>query len=161
MSAIYPRPCSCYCCIPRYAPFLSFLILCLCNQLLGLHLPTCVGMYLGIMWHASIMTMGRCQRFSTMGAYIGSSVGSYTHSTGPQAGVERKACFCYGTDQGAAAMYAEERVCCTSAGCEKHSIACIHQSFQAARALRHSVVTVCFVTWSKLQPPALLLQVLG
>ena len=91
----------------------------------------------------------------------GSSVGSYTHSTGPQAGVKRKARFCYGTDQGAAAVYAGERVCCTSAGREKHSNACIHQSYQAARVLRRSVVTVSFVVWIKLLPPAGLLACVG
>ena len=38
-----------------------------------------------------------------------------------------------------------------------NSKAYIPQSCQAARALRHSMVTVTFVTWSKLQPPAWLL----
>ena len=127
-----------------------------CNQLLGLHLPTCVDVYLGIMWHASCIRKqrardkGQVPGFTKMGSDIlpkratGSNVGSYTHSTGPQAGVKQ---FCYRTDRGAVAVQAEELDCCRSASRqrEQHSNAYIHQSHPAARALRRSVVSVSFI----------------
>ena len=172
MSAIHPRPRSCCCCAPMYASFLSCLILCLCNQLLGLHLPTCVDVYLGIMWRASCIRKqragdkGQVPGFTTMGSDIlpkraaGSSVGSYIHSIGSQAGVEH---FCYRTDRGAVAVQTEERDCCRSASRqrEQHSNAYIHQSCPAARALRRSVVTVSLIVWIKLLPPVGLLACVG
>ena len=128
-------------------------------------------MYLGIMCHASCIRKqragdkGQVPGFTTTGSDIlpkraaGSSVGSYTHSTGSQAGVERRPWFCYRTDRGAAALQAEGRDCCRYAGWqrEKHSDAYIHQSSHAARVFCRSVVTVSFVVWIKLLPPAGLL----
>ena len=87
-------------------------------------------------------------------------MGSYAHSTGPQAGIKQKACFCCRTEaQRPCKHRRRNRI---AAGLQdghenNNSKAYIPQSCQAARALRHSMVTVTFVTWSKLQPPAWLL----